>query len=81
MSRDLIRSNYDAGEPAWLDWVVVGLLVLFGVGELLTGGETLIAMTTLLAGLGFGIFVTIVELGMLRRPDRRDSDRSGDRRQ
>jgi hypothetical protein len=65
MGRNLLRSDYKAGKPAWIDWLSVSLLVLIGVGTLLTGNGKLVALLALLAGTGFGIFVIVAEAGKL----------------
>jgi len=69
MSRNLLRSDYDAGKPAWIEWVVVGMLLAIGGSELLSGGDNLILMLAAASGLAFGAFLVVVELGKLRPTD------------
>jgi len=66
MSRNLLRSDYDAGKPAWIEWIVVGILLAIGVSGLLSDGSTMIPLLAVAGGLGFGFFLVVVELGKLR---------------
>jgi len=70
MGRNLIRSDYAAGTPAWIDWVAVGFLLLSGLRMVFTGGNLFVAVPILLSGFGFGVFVTAAEFGILRPSDR-----------
>ena len=69
MGRNLIQSDYAASKPAWIDWIVVCLLLLSGLGMVLTDGKLIIAVPMILSGFGFGVFVTVAEFGMLRPSD------------
>ena len=66
MSRNFFRSNYDAGKPVWIEWIVVGILLAIGASGLLSGGASLIPVLATVGGLAFGFFLVVVELGELR---------------
>jgi len=66
MSRSLLRSDYDAGKPALIEWLVVAILLAIGVSGLLGGGSSMIPILATAGGLAFGFFLTVVELGKLR---------------
>jgi hypothetical protein len=66
MSRKLLRSDYDAGKPAWIEWIVVGTLLVIGVSGLLSDGSTMIPLLAVAGGLAFGFFLVVVEIGKFR---------------
>jgi hypothetical protein len=66
MGRNLLRSDYDAGNPAWIEWVVTSMLLAIGVSGLLGEGSSMIPMLAAVGGLAFGFFLVVVELGKLR---------------
>jgi|GEM_PF-428190 hypothetical protein len=66
MSRKLFRSDYDAGKPAWIEWIVVGILLAIGTSGLLSGGGSMVPVLATVGGLAFGFLLVVVELGKLR---------------
>jgi hypothetical protein len=69
MSRNFLRSDYDAGKPAWIEWLVVAILLAIGVSGLLGEGSSMIPTLAAAGGLAFGFFLVVVELGKLRPPE------------
>ncbi len=65
MSRNLVRSDYNESEISWLDWIVAVSFLLIGLWELLIANNLLLGALLLAAGLGFGFFITVGELGQL----------------
>jgi hypothetical protein len=66
MSRELFRSDYDAGKLAWIEWIVVGILLAIDTPGLLTGGGSMVPVLATVGRLAFGFFLVVVELGKLR---------------
>jgi|AntRauMinimDraft_4_1070384.scaffolds.fasta_scaffold05260_1 fatty acid desaturase len=66
MSRNFFRSDHDAGKPAWIEWIVVGILLAIGASGLLGGGGSIVPVLATVCGLAFGFFLVVVKLGKLR---------------
>ena len=66
MSRNFFRSDYEGGKTAWIDWIVVGILLAIGVSGYLRGGGIMITVLPPISGLSFGFFLVVVELGEFR---------------
>jgi hypothetical protein len=66
MERNLIRSDYSAGKPAWADWILLGIMLTISLSSFLSDGLTIITIVPALAAIGFGTFVVVGELGHLQ---------------
>ena len=65
MDRNFFRSDFRAGNVAWLDWIAVTLLGLIGFWNLLIQNDLVIGLLALAGGFGFGFVTTLAELGKL----------------
>ncbi|MFC6974457.1 hypothetical protein ACFQL1_06900 [Halomicroarcula sp. GCM10025709] len=66
MGRSLFRSHYANGEPAWIDWTVLVVLLVVALLTFIAGGKTAIVAVSVMGAVGFGVFLTASELGYLR---------------
>jgi hypothetical protein len=69
MSRNLLRSNLEAGRPSWLDWLSVVGLIGVGAFSLAALNAPLVGVLALVAALGFGTLLAVSEAGLLAGDD------------
>lgn len=71
MARHPLQSDYGAGKPAWIDWAVVGTLLLVALAAFV-GNEPTVSVLAAAGGLSFGLFLTVAEFGALHAPESSD---------
>jgi len=67
MARTLFRSDYLNGKPAWIDWIILAVLLVIAFGMIFTDGKMIVVVVSAIGAIGFGTFLIASELGHLNR--------------